>query len=129
MSPPSEPVSLLSRLKSPSPSDLCRKRKTATNPASCGKRKSRGNTTAEPKNIQPHQRVRQFPSEPLSVKPDNKKLFCEACREELSLKHSILKNHMKSMKHIEGKKKLEANVARERNIAEALRLHNAVFTE
>ena len=41
MSPLSEPVSLQSRLKSPLPSDLCRKGKTATNPASHGKRKSR----------------------------------------------------------------------------------------
>ena len=51
-------------------------------------------------------------------------MFCEACCEELSLKHSVLINHMKSTKHLEGKKRLEANVARERSIADALRVHN-----
>ena len=125
MSPPTvEVVSLLSRLKSPTPSDLSRKRKTATNPPLRGKRRSRGSTSAEPKSIQPHQRVQQFPSEPLRVKTENKRLFCEACREELSLKHSVLCNHMKSTKHIEGKKRLESKVAREKSIAEALKKHN-----
>ena len=117
------PVSLLSRLKSPKPSDLCRKRKVASN-VSKRKRKSRGSTSAEPKHIQPHQRLRHFPSEPLTIAKNKKLLFCEACREELSLNKGVLSNHMKSSKHIEGKRKLESNEAREKNIAEALRKHN-----
>ena len=58
------------------------------------------------------------------MKTENKRLFCEACREELSLKHSVLCSHMKSTKHIEGKKRLESKVAREKSIAEALKKHN-----
>ena len=47
-------VSLLSRLKAPRPSDLARKRKTACNLPK-GKKRSKGSTTAEPKNIDPQQ--------------------------------------------------------------------------
>ena len=70
-------VSLLSRLKSPTASDLGRKRKIASNPPK-GKRRSRGATGNEPKNIYPHQRVKEFSGEPLKVN-HNKKLFCCAC--------------------------------------------------
>ena len=131
MSPPPDPgiaarpvVSLLNRLKSPEPSKLCRKRKAASNAPNRQKRRSTGSTSSEPKTVQPLQRVRQFSSEPLSVRKN--KLFCEACREELSLKTSVLHNHMKSTKHNEGKKSLENKVAREKSIAEALRKHNQV---
>ena len=78
-----EVVSLLSRLKSPQASELARKRRVACNPPK-GKRRCRGSTVAEHKNVNPHQRVKQFPNEPLCV--SNKKLFCSACREELSMK-------------------------------------------
>ena len=86
-----EVVSLLSRLKSPTASDLGRKRKTASNPPK-GKRRSRGATGNEPKNIYPHQRIREFSGEPLKVN-QNKQLFCCACREELSLKLSSLRRY------------------------------------
>ena len=51
-------VSLLSRLRLPTASDLGRKRKTASNPPN-GKRRSRGAGVNEPKNIHPSQRVRE----------------------------------------------------------------------
>ena len=34
------------------------------------------------------------------------KLFCSACREEISLKSSSVKNHLRSAKHAEGEEKI-----------------------
>ena len=113
--------SLLDRLRSPSPSDFARKRKTAANPPPRGKRKSRG--AVDLKKIKPEQRVRDYPSEPLTV--SNGKLFCRGCREELCLKSSSIKNHLKSNKHQEGKVKLSKKEAREKDIAEALVQYNS----
>ena len=79
-------------------------------------------TTAEPKSINPQQTVRQFPGEPLIV--SNEKLFCNACREQLSMKMSSLKNHIQSSKHKDGVKRLKSKEAREKSIAEALKAHN-----
>ena len=95
-----EAVSLLSKLRAPRPSDLSRRRKIAANPP-CGKRKSRSYGT-DLKTIKPEKRVRENPNEPLTV--SSGKLFCRACREELCLKSSSLKNHLSSTKHLEGKK-------------------------
>ena len=81
-------VSVLSRLKAPRASDLARKRKVAVNPPK-GKRGCRGATAAEPKNITAQQRVKEFPDQPLCV--SNRKLFCNACREEMSLKMSSMR--------------------------------------
>ena len=57
----------------------------ATNPPK-GKRGCRGATAAELKNITALQCVKEFPDEPLCV--SNRKLFCNACREEMSLEIS-----------------------------------------
>ena len=54
----------------------------------------------------------------------NGKLFCGACREELSLKATVVKNHLKSDKHKERKRKLEGKDAQERDIVTALQKHN-----
>ena len=55
------------------------------------------------------QRVKQYTGENLTV--SNKRLFCLACREELSVKlsvkSSVINLHIKSTKHISGKKRLE----------------------
>ena len=50
----------------------------------------------------------------------NGKLFCKACREELSLKKIVVANHVQSKKHIAGKGKLSLKEAKERDIAESL---------
>ena len=84
--------SLLSVLKAPTASNLSRKRVQAANPPS-GKRRRRGTSTNDPKGIDPARRVKEYPNEQLSV--SNKKLFCKACREELSLKKSSVENHIK----------------------------------
>ena len=52
-------------------------------------------------------------------------MFCNACREEVSLKSSSVRNHTRSTKHNEGKKKLAKRVVREQEIALSLKAHNA----
>ena len=50
-----------------------------------------------PKSVKPTQKCTKFSDKPFTVSGD--KLFCIACREELSLKWSIIKNHIQSTKH------------------------------
>lgn len=52
------------------------------------------------------------------------KLFCNACRETLSVKRSTLSNHIKSTKHLDGKENLKRKEAREVSIATALKKYN-----
>jgi hypothetical protein len=59
--------------------------------------------------------VREFPNEHLAGK-----LFCDGSREELSLKRSIIANHIASVKHKQSKVRLARTESRERDIAEAL---------
>ena len=63
------------------------------------------------------QRVKQYPGEQLDISAG--KLFCKACREELSLKSSSVANHVKSAKHVDGKKRLASKQAHEQDIARA----------
>ena len=114
--------SLLSVLRAPRLSDLTRKRKTQTN---YGKRKktcSSSSASSDPKGVQPQDRVKKFPDEQLSVSAG--KLFCKACREELSLKSSSLSNHLKSQKHKDGKRRLQKKEATEQDIAKKLVSYN-----
>ena len=46
--------------------------------------------------VSPSQRVKEFPNEELTV--SNKRLFCNACREEVGLKSTVVGNHMRSKK-------------------------------
>ena len=82
---PGSVPSLLAKLRAPKPSELARKRKVATNYRRGGKRRcTTSSSSSEPKSVTPQQRVRQFPNEELVV--SNRRLFCRACREEISLK-------------------------------------------
>jgi hypothetical protein len=56
----------------------------------------------------------------------NKKLFCSACWEELSIKSSVVENHVRSLKHTTSKKNRDKNEAGEKEIAELLRLQDEV---
>lgn len=78
--------------------------------------------STDPKSIAPTKRVHEFPTEELSLSAG--KLFCNACREELSLKLSIIKLHIASSKHIAGKESLAKIEARERDIAKALQSYD-----
>ena len=79
--------SLLDRLKSPAMSELARKRKMKGTPAK-RKKISKGAVVAEPLSVAPSKRIKEFPDEKLSVVSG--KLFCTACRENLSLPPSPL---------------------------------------
>ena len=116
-------MTVMNSLRAPKLSEISRKRRVRTNPLPPkGKRRSCSRGFCDPKSVTPAQRVKEHIGEELSV--SNGKLFCNACREELSLRANILKNHIKSTKHQEGKKKLESKVAREKDIALALQSHN-----
>ena len=114
--------SLLTVLKAPKQSDLTRKRKVAVN-LPIGKRKSVKGLAS----VKPLQRTNEFPNKSLVVSKvvSNGKLFCNSCREEVSLKKSIIKNHISSVKHVNGKLNVQAKDKRERDIAEALRDYNS----
>ena len=66
-----------------------------------------------------YERVRQFPDENFIVRDG--KLFCNACRQILSTKKSVLKIHVSSKKHQDGKQKLKRSKLREQTIAEAFK--------
>ena len=124
---PSPFVSLLDRLKCPKMSDLARKWKVHVNPPPKGKRTRRGTrgqggSTSNPKNASPAQRVKEHPNEKMKVSAH--RLSCDTCREELSLKSSSIKTHIKSSKHQCKKKKRQSTEAREQDIAHALVQYN-----
>ena len=73
---------------------------------------------SDAKNVSLHDRVAQFPNENLTVWEE--KLFCSACKERVSTKKSILKNHIISKKRITGKKKLFKSKLKERSIIEVV---------
>ena len=103
--PASPVVSLLDRLRAPTTSELSRKRKVLSNPPK-GKKRSSGSCGLKTKvNVHPSVRVSEFPGEELSVSMG--KLFCKACREQLSVKQSSVKSHIKSVKHVNGKAKIK----------------------
>lgn len=82
-----------------------------------GKYKERGNSN--PKNMSLRDRIEEFPEENLCLRGG--KLFCNGCKEILSSKKSILKNHFASKKHAAGKEKLKVTKKRDQTIKEALR--------
>ena len=98
------PVNLLDRLRSPTQADLSRKRKTPSNPPK-GLKRSKGDVASEP-SVATTTRVKEFPGEHLSVVCG--KLFCNACREPVSVKKSVIILHIKSAKHAAGIQRLTA---------------------
>lgn len=71
--------SLLERLKSPTSSDLARKRKVSCNLPSLGMKRSKGGCSAlHMKSVSPYDHVKTYPNEYFQVR--NNKLFCQACR-------------------------------------------------
>ena len=115
-------VSLLDRLKSPTSADIARRRKTKTNDPPLGKRPCRRALTSDPKGVTPSQRVKEFENKSLTVLRGQ--LFCSECREQHSLKRSIINNHIRSSKHGKSQKRLDSKEARERTIIEHLRKYN-----
>lgn len=114
-------VSILDRLKSPTLSEISQSRKTKCNPPT-GKRKCRGRLSCDPKGVSASQRVQEFDNENFTVSQGC--LFCSACHEQLSLKRSIIKNHVQSLKHQKIKQRLLSKEKREQDIAKSLRQYN-----
>ena len=105
-------------LKAPTQADICRKRKVATNSTiplytHCSTQHVQASPLCQypgPGSVTPAQRVKEFPKEELKVSAG--KVFCNACREELSTKKSTIENHVGSAKHTAGKKGLQARSRR-----------------
>lgn len=121
---------MLETLRSPPPSHLSRKRSIANNKAraksanSVRKRLKRPKKNSDPSSVTPSQRVNEFTNEKLTVSAGQ--LFCLACREELSLKKSIITNHISSSKHKVGKDKIASKEKRKKDIADALKSYDEV---
>lgn len=104
--------SILDRLKAPKKFELTRKRKVHSNLPPKGKRQARGEGANEPMSINPSQHVKEFPSKCLTV--SHNKLFCTACREELSLRKGVIVSHVASTKHKNGKERRKSKQCKER---------------
>ena len=115
-------TSLLQKLKAPKQSELCRKRKIQCNPPT-GKKKSSGRHGLKEPKVSPSQRVKEFSSEELSISLG--RLFCNACRETISVKRSTVLNHVRSVKHGESKAKLNSRQAKDINLVSALKKYDA----
>ena len=86
-------VSLLDKLRSPVPSELARKRKVSTNPPPVGQKRSKGGSACTVlKSVSPQDRVREFADDSICMSVG--KLFSRSCREELSMKKSVVMNHV-----------------------------------
>ncbi len=116
--------SFLEVRKAPQPSCLTRKRVVDCNPP-VGRKKSRGQGSSEPKSVSPKDRVNEFPTECLTVS-GNGHLFCNACREEISLRKNIITSHISCKKHKTSKEKLAAKDAREKDISISLKAYDTV---
>ena len=114
--------SLISLLKAPKRSELSRSRRVAVNPKR-PKRASGASSSSDPHSVTPTQRAREFSSECILVSAG--KLFCRACREELSLKKSTLDKHVCSVKHRAGKERLSRSQKEEMDIVQALKKYDA----
>ena len=119
---PSTSESLLDRLRAPQPSDLSRPRQIKYNPPVGKKRHQPSKTSHDLKSVSPHQRLREFANEGLTV--SGGKLFCTGCREELGLKVTVIRQHLKSNKHQLGKERLQRKDREERDIAEVFDAYN-----
>ena len=72
--------------------------------------------------MSPQDRVREFSDYSLCVSAG--KLFCRACREELSVKKSVVKNHIESTKHRVSKSRLKEREKRDSDIVDALQKYS-----
>ena len=81
-------LSLLDRLRSPTPADLSRKRHLRQNPSPTGVKTDKGKEKEDPKRISACERVKSYRNEELTVR--SSKLFCSACREVLALQKVLL---------------------------------------
>uniref|UniRef100_A0A1X7VAK2 Uncharacterized protein n=1 Tax=Amphimedon queenslandica TaxID=400682 RepID=A0A1X7VAK2_AMPQE len=97
-SPSTSSRTLLNSIKSPTESDLARRKfHSIYPPFGVRRRTNQGKSVHEPKSVSPGVTISQFPNELLVV--SNGVLYCSACGEPVSLKKSIMKLHIESQKH------------------------------
>ena len=116
-------ISLLSKLRAPSKSDLCRKRKILTYLPVGKKRSSHsGYKKSKDPKVTPLQRAKEFPNDHLCVSARNH--FCNVCREKLCVKRSTMKNHLTSTKHADSKTVYKKGELRDGDIVKALQKYD-----
>lgn len=118
-------VSILDRLRQPEESDLSRKRKLTTNNPASGNRRSQSVLRKNEPNISARKRVDEFKGETFIAK-ENGSLFCQSCREEMSVKKQNISVHVSSIKHKMNKDKLSQTSKKDQNIAEAMKKYDEV---
>ena len=91
-------------LHRPTSSKLSRKWVIGGNPPKGKKRSNGPNRRSDPKSVTPEQRLKDSRYANECFTASMGKLFCRACREEPSVKSSVINNYIKSNKHIAGKK-------------------------
>ena len=65
---------------------------------------------SKPKSISVSQRVKEYPDECFVVSTN--KFFCTACKEEVSIKKSIIIHHIKSEKQGKSSCRIKANMSK-----------------
>lgn len=100
--------------ETPSRAAISRERALTT---TLGKYKPRG--SCDVTKVALSDRIKQFPDQKLCIREG--KLFCAACKENVSSKKSILKAHVLSKKHIIGKEKILKSKMKEQTMMEALK--------
>lgn len=93
---------------------ITRKRSVRSTGGKYGKRGK-----SDVKNVSLHDRITQFPNQNLTIREG--KLFCNACRELVSTKKSILGNHVISKKHTKSKEELLKSKTKTTTIIEAFK--------
>ena len=116
----------LSQLRSPKPSDLARTRVVSlNNTKQNGRARGPGNApkkSGKMKSTYVETRIREFKEEPF--RNSGNKLFCDACREEVSEKASVIKQHIQSKKHKSGVERLAKTKKRDVTVLEALKKYD-----
>lgn len=112
----------LSQLRSPKASDLARSRVVSSNKKKGDSGRGPGKVSKKSTTLKTNfvdTRIREFKDEPF--RKSNNKLFCEACREELSEKASIIKRHVDSQKHKSGVEKIAKKKKRDLTVLDAMK--------
>ena len=116
-------ISMLNRLRSPTPADLSRKRYLRQNPPPKGVKTDKGKEKGDPTRISVCEQVKLYPNEEFIVR--SSKLFCHACKEVLALKKVLLSVISNPKTHISGKKKLALASKEESRIQKALHVYDS----
>ncbi len=112
----------ISKLPVPEKAHISRNRQVSLNPPGSRKRRRLGAST-KAKAVSILERVKQFPNECLAK--EGGALFCEACRTEIGMKKSLVKQHVNSKRHVDGKKKWQAETLRQKSICRELKAYES----